>query len=297
MYLEAKEESENAKAKAESAVKDMFQFYANLLSVDTKYTWNKIVQEQTQSDTYSDLQGVSKKEPRGPLCKSFDDCIMFHLLTVFPSNAAEQERYNLTKLLKKPQHISVHQFVQHVEHLNSYIVQLPCWYYSPSVKPNTTLAYVPFTEADLTSHVYWMCPIKWQDQFNLHKKGMTPVDMHLLLQSPEAIEHICMQEKSNAQSGEKASNKDKKGNKQPGTDATIRVHKKACTEKHCNLCKKQGGMHTMHNMRDCHKYEKDRLKKANYRTAKRAGKKPNTTRQSFAQFSGNWTSLRRQSRN
>jgi hypothetical protein len=87
----------------------MFQFYANLLFVDAKYIWNKIVQEQTQSDHYMDLQGLSKKGPRGPLHKSFGDCVMLPLLTMFPNNAAEQEKYYLTNVLKKPQRISVHQ--------------------------------------------------------------------------------------------------------------------------------------------------------------------------------------------
>jgi hypothetical protein len=62
---------------------------------------------------------------------------MFHLLTVFPNNAAEQEQYYITKVLKKPQHISIRQFVQHVEQLNSYISQLQCRYYSTSVKAST----------------------------------------------------------------------------------------------------------------------------------------------------------------
>ncbi len=39
----AREAAENTRAKAESAMKDMFQFYSNLLSVDAKYAWNKIV--------------------------------------------------------------------------------------------------------------------------------------------------------------------------------------------------------------------------------------------------------------
>jgi hypothetical protein len=89
----AKEAPENTRAKRESAAKDMFQFYANLLSIDAKYTWNKIIQEQMQSNPYTDLQGVSKKGPRGLAHKSFDDCVMFHLLTMFPNNMAEQERY------------------------------------------------------------------------------------------------------------------------------------------------------------------------------------------------------------
>jgi hypothetical protein len=54
-----------------------------------------------------------------------------------------------------------------------------------------TPANVPFTEADLASHALRMCLLTWQDQFNLHKKGMTPVDMHLLLTSLEAIERVC----------------------------------------------------------------------------------------------------------
>jgi hypothetical protein len=179
----------------------------------------------------------------------------------------------------------MHQFVQCVEQLNGYIVQLPFWFYSPSVNPNITPVNVPFTKADLASHVLWMCPLTWQDQFSLQKKGMTLVDMCLLLMSLEAIKCVCMQVKSSAQSDTKASNKGEKGNKQPGTDATIRAPKKACTKKHCNLCKKHGGTHTMHTTRDCCKYEKDRREEANFPAAKKGGKKPNLAKQSVAQLS------------
>jgi hypothetical protein len=108
----------------------MFQLYKNLLSVDARYAWNKIVQEQTNADPCTDLQGLTKKGPRGLLRKSFEDCVMFHLLTMFPNSAAEQEGYYITNLLKKPQHLSIHQFVQRVDQLNSCILQLPCWYTS-----------------------------------------------------------------------------------------------------------------------------------------------------------------------
>ncbi len=52
----------------------------------------------------------------------------------------------------------------------------------------------------------------WQDQFNLHKKGGTPVDMRLLLLSLEAIKRVFSQEisnKSNASRDEKALHKNK----------------------------------------------------------------------------------------
>jgi hypothetical protein len=76
-----------------------------------------------------------------------------------------------------------------------------------------------FTEADLASHILWMCLHQWQDQYNLHKKGMTPMDMHLLLTSLEAIEHVCTQEKANTSSGKRASQKNKTETKGPSNEA------------------------------------------------------------------------------
>jgi hypothetical protein len=89
---------------------------------------------------------------------------MFHLLTVFPNNAAEQEKYYLSNVLKKPQRVGICQFVRPVEQLNAYVAQLPCWYYSPSYNAGMMPANVSFTEADLASHVLRMCPHQWPDQ-------------------------------------------------------------------------------------------------------------------------------------
>jgi hypothetical protein len=50
---------------------------------------------------------MSRKGPRGLLRESFNNCVMFHLLTVFPNNAAEQEKYYLSNVLKKPQWVGV----------------------------------------------------------------------------------------------------------------------------------------------------------------------------------------------
>ena len=271
----------------DKAAQDMFELYANLLSVDARYAWNKIVQEQTEADPYQDLQGLHRKGPRGMSRKSFEDYVMFHLLTVFPNNAAEQERYYITNVLKKPQRVSIRQFVQRVEQLNSYIAQLPCWYYSPSVNVKTVPMNVSFPEADLASHVLRMCPYAWQDQYNLHEKGGAPTDIRSLLQSLEAIERVCGQEgnaKSNPSRDEKPSGSKKKGTKRPGTESP-RVPKKVRTEKHCDLCKKHGGAYTTHNTRDCRRFEKDGTEKADFRAAKKGGKKPNPTKQSFAQLS------------
>jgi hypothetical protein len=41
----------------------------------------------------------------------------------------------------------------------------------------------------------------------------------------------------------------------------------------------------MHATKDCRRYEKDRTVEANFRTAKKAGKKPNPAKNLFAQLS------------
>ncbi len=90
-----------------------------------------------------------------------------------------------------------------------------------------------------------------------------PMDMHSLLISLEAIERICTYKKGKSESSEKSSHKSKKGKKRPGTKATIQVPKKVCFKKHCNLCKKHGGVYTKHNTRECCRFENNRKEKAN----------------------------------
>ncbi len=63
--------------------------------------------------------------------ESFQDCTTFHLLDMFPGNAAEQQRFYISNVLKKPQQVPVRYFFQQVEQLNSYLLPLPCTYNSP----------------------------------------------------------------------------------------------------------------------------------------------------------------------
>jgi hypothetical protein len=218
-------------------------------------------------------------------CESFNNCVVFHLLTAFPIKAAEQVNYYVTNVLKKPQRIGVRQFVRRVEQLNAYIAQMPCFYYSPQANASTKPENIPFTEAELGAHVLRMCPLTWQDQYNLNERGMTPMDMRSLLTLLEAIERVCTPEKGKQEEkAEKASSNGKKGKKRPGTDPTARVPKKVRFEKHCDLCKKHGGAHTIHRTGECRKYEKDGTLKASFRAAKKGGKKNNPVNQNFAQL-------------
>jgi hypothetical protein len=152
----------------------------------------------------------------------------------------------------------MHQFVRCVEQLNAYITQMPCFYYSPNANASNKPKNIPFMEAGLGSHVLHMCSLQWQDQYNMNKKGMTPMDMHLLLTLLEAIKHICTYKKGKSESSKKSSHKSMKGKKRPGTDSMVQVPKKVCFEKHCNMCKKHGDVYTTHNTCDCCRFEKDR---------------------------------------
>ncbi len=101
-----------------AAASEMFAFYLNLLSPESKYAWNKIISKQTESDPFVNLQGISLEDPRKMSPKLYNNCVMFHLLTAFPINAAEQEKYYVTNVLKKPQCVNVRQFVHRVEQLS-----------------------------------------------------------------------------------------------------------------------------------------------------------------------------------
>jgi hypothetical protein len=124
-----------------------------------------------------------------------------------------------------------------------------------------------------------MCPIMWQDQYNLNEKGMTPMDMRSLLTSLEAIERVCTYKKGkldNFEKSEKSYNKGKKEKKHPGTNSMGRVPKKVRFEKfekRCDLCKKPGGTHTMHNTSNYCRYEKDGTEKSSFCAAKKGRKK------------------------
>ncbi len=178
----------------------------------------------------------------------------------------------------------MHQFIRPVEQLNAYIAQMPCFYYSPNANASTKPENVLFTEAELESHVLHMCPLQWQDQYNMNEMGMTLMDICLLLTSLEAIECICTYEKGKSESSKKSSHKSKKGKKCPGTNFMIRVPKKVCFEEHCDMCKKHGGTYTTHNTRDCRMFDKDGKEKSNFRAAKKGSKKGNPINHNFAQL-------------
>jgi hypothetical protein len=78
----------------------------------------------------------------------------------------------------------------------------------------------------------------------MNEKGMTLMDMCLLLTSLEAIKCICTYEKGKSESSEKSSHKSEKGKKQPGTNATVQVPKTALRS--IATCTRSMGAHIPH---------------------------------------------------
>jgi hypothetical protein len=106
------------------------------------------------------------------------------------------------------------------------------------------------------------------------KKGMTPINMHSIQASLEAIERIVPLRKPVHHPARSFSQE--QGRSQA---AQYWSHKSGSqespSEKYCKLCKKHGGMHITHTTKDCRKYKKNGMAKADFHAAKKAGKKPN----------------------
>ncbi len=143
------EKKKAIEAKA-TAAECFFSLYVNLLSEDARFRWDKIVSSQVRTAPWTDLQGNEHEKEREKSMESFQDCITFHLLDMSPSDAAEQQRFYISNVLKKPQRVPVRYFFQRVEQLNSYISLLPCTYESPRATASTKPVQ-SYDEADLAN--------------------------------------------------------------------------------------------------------------------------------------------------
>jgi hypothetical protein len=191
--------------------------------------------------------------------ESFQDCIIFHLLDMFPGDAAEQQRHYISNMLKKPQRVPVRYFFQRVEQLNGYLSYLPCTYDSlrstASTKP-----IVAYNAAELASLLLRMCPESWQDQYDLTQDSL-PQSIRNLLGILENVDKVVAnsnaKDKAARESSEKATRKRDTGKRKGTGSHKVRVPKKVRIKKGCVLCQKHGGAHTTHNTGECRKYKRD----------------------------------------
>ena len=76
-----------------------FLLYENLLSNNALAKWSKIVSSQTKAAPWTNLNSCIHKTAREKKMQAFEDCITFHLLTIFPTVAAEQQWYYIKRSL------------------------------------------------------------------------------------------------------------------------------------------------------------------------------------------------------
>jgi hypothetical protein len=72
------------------AAEGFFLLYANLLSKDAQFCWDKIVSCQVRAAPWTDLQGNEHKKEHGKSKEFLQDCITFHLLSpaMLPNSSA-----------------------------------------------------------------------------------------------------------------------------------------------------------------------------------------------------------------
>ena len=79
------------KETCKSLITQVFQLYSNLLTEEARRPWSKILGEQIEVTPWTDLFGVERTKEQKKSRQSFMDCITFHLLMVFQSDAAETQ--------------------------------------------------------------------------------------------------------------------------------------------------------------------------------------------------------------
>ncbi len=224
------------------AAEALFSLYANLLSKDARFRWDKIVSSQDGAAPWTNLQWKEHEKEHGRSMESFQDCITFHLLDMFPGDASKQQHFYISNMLKKPQRVPVRYFFQQVEQLNSYLLHLPCTYDSPRATA-ATKPVQSFDKTELANLLLRMCPQSWQDQYDL-TQDLLPQSIRKLLGILENVEKVVVnsnaKEKAAKENTKKATRKHEKGNYKGSSSTDYRIPKKVRVKESCMLCQKLG---------------------------------------------------------
>jgi hypothetical protein len=260
--------NESLKAKKSFAVEQAqkaYELFRCFSGGKAQTQWDHMVNEMHTKNPWIGINGKSNKGTCTKSWLSFMDCIELHKLTVFPADAAEKQRYYMQQRIKKPQRITVRQFVSRMGVLNDYLAYLPTVFDSLMAVAGTKKMNVPFNEADLAGIVLFSAPSSWVNQYNMTHPTL-PKNPGALLNNLEAIEQV-MDEKHNATLKAKAKKATAASAAAKGTSKKhpasrnsreLQVPKKARPSKFCQHCKAKGGPHLTHNTKECRRYDANR---------------------------------------
>jgi hypothetical protein len=180
-----------------------------------------------------------------------------------PADAAEKQRFYVQQVVRKPQQVTIWQYMSRMGMLNDYIAHLPSIYYSPKAVASTVKGNVIFGDGELASIILASTPQTWQNQYNL-THSTVPESPRALLPDLENIKRVMNEryaEKQKAKGKSREAKPDGGGNPSPkkrsSGGSSDRVPKKVRSEKFCQHCKTHGNPHQTHNTNDCRKCDKD----------------------------------------
>ncbi len=101
----------------------------------------------------------------------------------------------MQQTIKKPQRVTVRQFVSRMGILNDYLAYLPTVFDSLMAITGTKKMNVPFDEADLAGILLNLVPSSWVNQYNMTHSTL-PKNPRALLNDLEVIKRV-MDEKHN----------------------------------------------------------------------------------------------------
>jgi len=168
-----------AKVEFLKAVQKPFDLVRQLLIGVARTQWDKIVIEMCDHNTWVGVNGTTHDGPRLRTWKSLTDCIDLHKLTVLPADDAEKQRFYVQQVVRKPQRITIWQYMSRMGVLNDYITHLPSIFYSSKAVASTVKGNVIFGKGELASIILASTPQTWQNQYNLTHSTV--------LESPRAL--------------------------------------------------------------------------------------------------------------
>jgi len=180
-----------------------------------------------------------------------------------PADAAEKQQFYVQQVVRKPQRVTIRQYMSRMGVLNDCIAHLPSIFYSSKAVASTVKGNVIFGDGELTSIILALTPQTWQNQYNLTHSTVPELPRALLpdLENIERVMNERYAEKQKAKGKSKEAKPDGGGNPSPkkrsSGGSSEQVPKKVCSEKFCQRCTTHGCPHQMHNTNDCHKNDKD----------------------------------------
>ncbi len=182
--------NKSIKAKKSSTVEQAqkaYKLFHCFVVGEAQMQWDRIVNEMHTKNPWVGVNSKSNKGIRVKSWISFMDCIELHKLTIFPADAAEKQHDYMQQTIKKPQQVTVCQFVSCMGVLNDYLAYLPTVFDSLMAVAGTKKMNVPFNEADLAGIVLNLVPSSWVNNM-MH--SMLPKNPRALLDNLEAIKQV-----------------------------------------------------------------------------------------------------------